>query len=487
MKTIILHQNKLKLYYCIIIVLIIIGILSFLIYEFQLLSYPYDWEQTEGDHLNYASLISKGQPIYSDNNQLPMLFILYPPGYHILYASLIKIFGETLLIGRIISLLSIVLIILIIYWVIVSETNNKKLALISSGIFLSSKLIMSQLPFGRVNALYISLTLLGIYLVWKMEKTNEYNWYYYLIISLIFMISIYTKQLAMIPFLLCIIYLLFKKPLTAIIITSLTFIFSLLTLILLQYLTKGWFINNIITIPSAQSSYGFRFILGMVFFAFINCIILFILAIMSTIDSLRKSKKISIWTIYLFSGMMIIMLFGWNSGATEDYIAPFMIATIICAAIFYNQLSINWKIIVIPFIILQIIIQISLFGIFYDNIDTKYKQNALYVANRISNTTGDVLTERFVTFNIKANKKVWVEASVLKLLENSSVWDDYELTKSIQNHKYTLILANCNKPFGNQEISDSVLNYYIKEDNIELRAGRNAKVNLCWYTPKIKN
>lgn len=73
-------------------------------YLAAIVSYPYDWEPTDGDHLNFARRIAQGLPIYLNMSEGGVLSI-YTPLYHMLVAA-IGGTTSTMELGRQVSLLA---------------------------------------------------------------------------------------------------------------------------------------------------------------------------------------------------------------------------------------------------------------------------------------------------------------------------------------------------------------------------------------------
>ncbi|MGD0088343.1 MAG: hypothetical protein ABSE73_00295, partial [Planctomycetota bacterium] len=70
----------------------------------NMLGYPVDYFYSEGDPLVYVNLLLKGQSIYSDSRQYPLLGNLYPPVYFWIAAACARCFGPSLATLRLLAL-----------------------------------------------------------------------------------------------------------------------------------------------------------------------------------------------------------------------------------------------------------------------------------------------------------------------------------------------------------------------------------------------
>lgn len=92
-------------------------------YNIPIINFPYDWEPTDGDHLNIVARVMRGLPIYTDWEKGPLLNI-YTPGYHYAVAGLSWFFGLGFPVARYLSFLSFWGIILILFVVIYRSSRG---------------------------------------------------------------------------------------------------------------------------------------------------------------------------------------------------------------------------------------------------------------------------------------------------------------------------------------------------------------------------
>jgi hypothetical protein len=91
----------------------------FAIHAAHMLSYPYPLDYGEGPLLAQVNLLRAGTPVwqlYSDPGMPPYAVVNYPPVYHMLAALVAAIVGDTLLAGRLVSLVATLAAVAALWW-----------------------------------------------------------------------------------------------------------------------------------------------------------------------------------------------------------------------------------------------------------------------------------------------------------------------------------------------------------------------------------
>lgn len=476
-----------------IVLVIAIGIIQFIFYTAMVLPYPFDWEDTEGDHLNYSLLLSEGISPYTDNNEFPMLFFLYPPFFHLLLVPAVKLFGPSLLFGRIVSLLAIMGISTIIFLWTKEKTKRTDLALAAGAIFLLPKLIVKSLLLNRVNALFIFLVLLGFWLVHKAEQKKQGNWLG-IAAGGVFFLAVYTKQLAAIPIILIYGSLLVRRTKLALISFAAFIIPSIVTLVLLEQWTNGLFLYNILQTTSDNTALGLKYLLTEGFFVTIymfpallslpwlwkECKNIFSVDFKKIVKGLQK---INLRIIYLISGFFIFLL-GANSGATFDYAVPFMIGLLlITASVFPRFEKQGWACMIILVCVIIQLVALSNSGGYYVP-DKASLATGEEIVEHMKEIEGPLLTERVVSFSLLAKKDVAIESSMISTLYNSTVWSPTTLEKCLEHKCFPTLFANTKLPFGEEHIAKLVEENYQPTKTYTFRIRGTYMLVYAFYTPK---
>ena len=169
------------------------------------LSYPYQIDYGEGFLLNQAKMLSEGKNIYKDISEMPFIISNYPPLYPLIWSFFVRFLGVSFFGGRLISIFSCLLTSIIIYKLVLKNTGDRKVAIISGLIFLASPYVYFWGVLARVDFLGLFLSLFGIYLILEKQKSGVF-------LSIpVFVASIFTKQSFIVAPISAFIYLLFRK------------------------------------------------------------------------------------------------------------------------------------------------------------------------------------------------------------------------------------------------------------------------------------
>lgn len=128
-----------------------------------LVQYPFDFDQGEGYDVNSGWLIAQGGWIYNDNNLFPFYSSNYPPVYSLLLAGLIQVFGVSLGLGRLISIVAAGATVLVIVAAVRWGRAPWAVAGAAGLLYLASPYVFHTTPLARVNALAVCLALATVY------------------------------------------------------------------------------------------------------------------------------------------------------------------------------------------------------------------------------------------------------------------------------------------------------------------------------------
>ncbi|MDQ7034549.1 MAG: hypothetical protein Q9P01_06855 [Anaerolineae bacterium] len=87
-------------------VVLLFALIVLCAYAWNLMTFPYDYDQGEGFELVDTILFSQFRSPYQNTDSYPFYSSNYPPLYHVIAAPFVWIFGESYWYGRLLSLLS---------------------------------------------------------------------------------------------------------------------------------------------------------------------------------------------------------------------------------------------------------------------------------------------------------------------------------------------------------------------------------------------
>lgn len=289
---------------------IIIGTLFLVEYitiAFFRMRYPFELELLEGNMLVSVQRVITGLKIYV-RPSMEFVPYYYPPLYFYFSAIFVKIFGLNFFSLRLVSFISSIVSVIIIYSLVKRETKSKFAGLISSCLFTASYGASGAwFDVARVDSLFLAFVLLAIYLM-RFKNSLPSN----ILTGIFLSLAIFTKQTATIIILpILLFFLLVKRKKAFLIITTIIIIVSIGSLAL-NILYDGWYFfyvwklphNNPLIFVSITIDYWRNDIFGRFLFAFI-------LGIFYLISKfIGKEKLISTFYLSVLMGAIITSWFG---------------------------------------------------------------------------------------------------------------------------------------------------------------------------------
>jgi len=250
------------------------------------LVYPYEVEWNEGAVLDHAIRILDGKPIYTAPS-LDFSAFVYTPFYYYVTSVVMKIGGEGLWAGRLVSILSILLSAFLIGKIVRRETSSSMLSVSGAMLFIAFyRLTGFFYDIVRMDSLALCLVVAAIYSALYFRRGH--------IIGAIFVaLAYFTKQ-----------QMLFVWPAIALCfalrdrrqLISFAFLSLLIVVagtIVLSLSTNGWYRFYTYTIPSMKASAGFDWQTALEFFRYwmLGSFGFTTLAILIAIFAVRKDAK----------------------------------------------------------------------------------------------------------------------------------------------------------------------------------------------------
>jgi Gpi18-like mannosyltransferase len=427
------------------LILILILILSVVIRLFLL----HPTFSDESFYFNVGKQIINGKFPYKD------FFFAHPPLQIYVLAFLFKIFGTSFLVGKLLSLTTSTLSVLLIY-LILKELYDKKSGFLATLIFLVTPAFLSFSTIGYGMWEAVLFVLLSIYLIIK----NKLNF-----AGLSFLIAILFRYIALLylPFLIVLLYLRKQKLKTFSVWFLSTTFFSILLIISIfgsQYIeqTISYQIFSKISMEASgvQMQYwsiGYFFI----FLALISIVTAYvskdkILLLFSSypliIDIIiLLGLKLFFYHYFLISLALFIIALGRTLIISKERIVQIIIPIILLISIIYNLETID----------------------FYLN--PVYAEKYYYMANLIENKTiindsifGEPIATNYVSF--VTNRKIssnYLDSYLGHLIFE----DDKKVIKNLEKDKPQFFIEMDNYYMLNSYFKDFIVGDYVLEEEIE--------------------
>ena len=304
--------------------------LFFLYRSMVLIRFEYTSDFMESYVLAQTRILAHlGNP-YTEANVPPYLGAVYAPFYMMVLALVAPITGGTYLEGRILSLVSTLLIGALIYSIVKRETRSSKVSLVSALFFFASNLVYSWSPGYHPDLFGIMLAVAGIAIVQRYQTSSRI----YLVIPL-FALAFFTKQNLVAAPVAVIAFLLVRDWRLALRVGGGMLLAVLGLLAVAQYLTHGQYLLHVFTFLqsnpiSVMHAIPFVYKLAImhpILLAFVGCYLfrkerdrghslLVYWLVAAFFVALYGSSKEGAWVNYwieLFAGICILFGLSWHA------------------------------------------------------------------------------------------------------------------------------------------------------------------------------
>jgi 4-amino-4-deoxy-L-arabinose transferase-like glycosyltransferase len=174
-------------------IILLFSLLVLCAYTWNLMNFPYDYDQGEGFELVDTIMFSQGQWPYQNTDSYPFYSSNYPPLFHVLAAPFVWFFGEAYWYGRLLAFLSTLICAFAIYYAVQRE-GNRWVALLAALAFLSSNTIYHIAPLFRQHIVMVCFETIAVVVLARAIPKRESRW---IALGMALLLAAgYTKQLA---------------------------------------------------------------------------------------------------------------------------------------------------------------------------------------------------------------------------------------------------------------------------------------------------
>ncbi len=274
------------------------------------LGYPFPLEWLEGDEFHHALRVLRGQSWYPPPSS-SFFPSYYPPGYSVVCAIGMRLFGTTLTAMRWVSVLSTLASCVAIYGMVRRHTAQASLGMVAAGFFVATyNLCGAWFDIARVDMLALALALVGVLLTHQQSTRRNYWLGIVLLIA-----SGFTKQNHF-AFLAAVVGMWFfwswrRAALAMLLSTTL----SGAVVALLQANSSGWFLFYTVTMPG----FVVHEFDTLVEFARVTLVDMLgwtlPVHLMAAIVAVRLLPRRDLWLVWLVIVSVLVAASGWTNPA----------------------------------------------------------------------------------------------------------------------------------------------------------------------------
>jgi hypothetical protein len=221
--------------------------LSFIWVAFNSMTFPFPLEWMEGQSIDVIGRILDGKPLYTAPS-VEYVPLIYPPYYYYVSALVAYFTGLDFFPARLVATLATLGCAAMIYLWLRKENADWKMSLVGACLFLATYRISGRwFDMARVDSLFLLLTLAGLYvLVYGRGMANAFC------ASALLCFAFFTKQTALMiaaPVFAAMLFINWYHALTA---GGMLAVMVGLGVLVLNYVSDGWFNFYIFTLPAAH-------------------------------------------------------------------------------------------------------------------------------------------------------------------------------------------------------------------------------------------
>ncbi len=437
----------------------ILYIFAFLFVVFSRIQYPFELQWHEGAAVDHVRWILSGQKYYVEPS-LEFVSSAYTPLYFYLSAAVSSLLGIGFMPLRLVSFVSSLGSLFIIFLIVKKETGNSFAGILASCLFAATyRLSGAWFDLARVDSLFLFLLLMAIYLIKFQTSLKSY-----VLAGILISLSFYTKQTALIISLPVMLYSVFLNRRSAFSLIGTVVVIIGGGSIILNYVYDSWYnyyvfelpgsARYIFTIERAFINFWIKEIISVLSIA---CVLSIFYLLAQFLDSSKKN--------FLFYFLIALGMIGgaWSSrlhgGSNENVLLPAHAVISILFGLglhtfleFIKTVPTNKQNLLKIFIYLICILQFSSGSLRYNPFDQIPSQEDLQAGRKFINIIEQIDGEIFVPFHgylpLLAGKKTYVHSmgmqDVLFGKSSREVREKFinDIGKAIQNEKFSAIILD---------------------------------------------
>jgi hypothetical protein len=183
-------------------------------FAFNLMQFPFDYDQGEGFELVDTVLFSQGQLPYRDTDVYPFYSSNYPPLFHVMAAPFVWAFGPAYWYGRLLGFLGTLVTAAAIAWAVYREGGHRGVALLSGLAFLASNTVYHIGPLFRQHMTMVMFEMLAVLVLAHVSEIADARRRRRLLVlgMALLLCAGFTKQLAYATAAAVFLFLLIRQP-----------------------------------------------------------------------------------------------------------------------------------------------------------------------------------------------------------------------------------------------------------------------------------
>jgi hypothetical protein len=424
---------------------------AYLQFAVQLAGFPFDLDQGEGYDAWSAWLINLGQLPYSSNTDFPYYSSNYPPLWSYIVSIPMAWLGPGLMAARLVSTISTIGAAGVLAIAAQRLSGRPVAGVLAAGFFLASPYVFHTTPLARVNSLALLAAVGGLTLLEKPTRRRV------ILGSLALAAALFTKPTAVDATIAGVVAVLLRHPRLGLLAGGLIAGLGFLGLALLMALTHGAFWLNVVagnTNPFDLDQLGSY----LANFTLLHCVLLALAAAEGV--WLLRHRSWSPWALYAVTASVAALgVAKWGAG--ESYFLGVIAAMSVLSAVWVARFldsaprfRLRWVLgaaLLIQALLLSHAVLSAILpwlpdrgpqGVFLGHAPTiEDREAGQLISAQITRAHGLALSED-PSFAVSAGQPLVANATHLRNLHESGLWDPVHLVNDLRAHKYAIVVLH---------------------------------------------
>jgi hypothetical protein len=434
------------------LLLLVVYALAYCQFALQLAAFPFDIDQGEGYDAWSGWLINLGQLPYSFNVSFPYYSSNYPPLWSYLVSIPMAWLGPGLGAARLVSAVAALATACVLGVAAHRLTHRSLAGVLAGGFFLASPYVFHTTPLARVNSLALLAAVIGLTLL-----DGRLTRWRVVLGSLALAAALFTKPTTIDAAAAGALAVFLRQPRYGLLSTAIVGGLGGLGLGLLMLLTDGAFWLNVVAGNANPFDINqlYDYLSN---FLVLHCVLFVLAAVQATSMLLRRQW--SPWALYaIASAVSALGVAKWGAG--ESYFLGTIAATCVLSAVWIGHFldsapaaRLRWGLGAALFIQAMLLSHASLSsllpwlpdrgpqGAFLGKAPSLEDQQAgQLIATEIRGLRGPALSED-PSFAVVAGKPLVGNATHLRNLYQSGLWDPAPMVDDLRNHRYAIVILD---------------------------------------------